>query len=352
MFDYLSAGLAILEKPTFARNRPLHLQVEPTNRCNLQCVFCSREKYLGNLRDLDLGHYKTLLSEVRPRRVTFSGAGEPLLNPHLPEMVSFACQKGCSTVITTNFIKGEELAEELVNSGLTGLRVSLDGARPETYKAIRGADFFEKILLGIKKVNECKKRLGKKTPSIGLEFVVQGGNLKEMPQMIRLAKDYGLSNVNFRPLNLIGKEEREELLRAGLGFEEYQRTVKETLLTGRELGVKTNLPGLLKDLPFYWEGYSRNEGIANGKVCLHLWLQAFVSSSGEMTPCCALYMDEGKSMGNVFLSSFQGVWNGEKYTEFRKRFKEDKVMYKSCRTCYRIDVSTLIKKTLTLPGLR
>ncbi|HHT9120107.1 MAG TPA: radical SAM protein [Candidatus Hypogeohydataceae bacterium YC41] len=352
MFNYLSAGLAILEKPIQARNRPLHLQVEPTNRCNLQCIFCSREKYLGALEDLSLEHYEELLSEVRPKRVTYAGAGEPLLNPHLPEMIALASKMGCHTVVTTNFIKGEKLAEELVRSGLTGLRVSLDGATPETYKAIRGADFFEKILQGISKVNEYKKRLGKTTPTIGIEFVVQGRNLREMPQMIRLASEYAVHNVNFRPLNLIGKEEREELLRAGLGFEEYSSTLKETFMVSKELGVNTNLSDLLKDLPFYWSGYSKSENQINGKVCLHLWLQVFVSASGEITPCCALQMDEGISMGNVFSSPFETVWNGERYLEFRRRFKEDKITYKSCRTCYRIDLPTLVRKTLRLPGLR
>lgn len=350
MINELLSIISVFSRTSTARNHPLHLQVEPTNRCNLQCIFCSREKYLGNLRDLDLEHYKGLLSDVSPRRVTFSGAGEPLLNPHLPEMVAMAYHKGCFTVITTNFIKGEGLADELVRSGLTGLRVSLDGATPETYKSIRGADFHEKILAGIRKVNDCKKRLGKTTPSIGLEFVIQGRNLREMPQMIRLAKDYAISNVNFRPLNIIGKEEREELLRAGQEFEEYERTLKETFMLGKELGVKTNLSGLLEDLPFYWNGYSKREH-SNGKVCLHLWLQAFVSSSGEITPCCALQMDEGISMGNIFQHPFQKVWNGERYVELRRRFKEGKIPYKSCRTCYRIDLPTLVKKTLTLPGM-
>ncbi len=352
MIKYLGAGLAILKRPVIARNLPLHLQVEPTNRCNLQCVFCSREKYLGNLVSLSLGRYRDLLSEVRPKRVTFSGVGEPMLNPNLPDMVVLAYKKGCSTVITTNFVKGEELAEELVRSGLTGLRVSLDGATPETYKAIRGADFHEKILKGIRRVNDYKKRLGKDTPGIGLEFVVQGRNLKEMPKMIKLARENGVNNVNFRPLNVIGTEEKEALLRAGLVYEEYERTIKETFKLSKELSVKTNLSVLLEDLQFYWNGYSKIEDSSNGKVCLHLWLQAFVSSSGELTPCCALQMDEGVSMGNVFSSSFEMVWNSQKYIEFRKRFREGKVTYKSCRTCYRMDFPTLIRKTFTLPGLR
>jgi radical SAM protein with 4Fe4S-binding SPASM domain len=352
MLNYLSAGLAVIEKPARARNRPLHLQVEPTNRCNLQCIFCSREKYLGALKDLSLSHYRNLFLEVMPKRLTFSGAGEPLLNPKLPEMIALAYKWGCNTVVNTNFILGEKLAEELVRSGLTGLRISLDGATPETYKAIRGADAFEKILAGINKVNEYKKKLGKTNPTIGIEFVVQGRNLKEMPQMIRLGRQYSVHNVNFRPLNLIGKEEREELLRAGLGFEEYSRTLEETSLLSKELAVRTNLSDLLEDVPFYWGGYSKSETSSNGKICLHVWLQAFVSSSGEITPCCGLQMDEGKSMGNVFSAPFETVWNGEKYMEFRRLFKEDKITYKSCRTCYRIDLRTLVRKTLRLPGLR
>jgi MoaA/NifB/PqqE/SkfB family radical SAM enzyme len=54
--------------------------------------------------------------------------GEPLLNTHLPEMISLAHQTGLYTIVSTNAqALTQEMAEALVKSGLNRIIVSIDG---------------------------------------------------------------------------------------------------------------------------------------------------------------------------------------------------------------------------------
>ena len=64
---------------------PLHVQLIPTNRCNLNCSFCS---CAGENRSEEMAWEQaeeviTLLQDQRTEGVTITGGGEPLLYPHL-----------------------------------------------------------------------------------------------------------------------------------------------------------------------------------------------------------------------------------------------------------------------------
>ncbi|MBI2114386.1 MAG: hypothetical protein HYT85_04790 [candidate division NC10 bacterium] len=78
----INEGLALLSmvrQSATALNRPLHLQVEPTSRCNLSCSFCSRLLSVRKGGDMPLGKFKEIFDAVKPRRTTWAGRGEPLL---------------------------------------------------------------------------------------------------------------------------------------------------------------------------------------------------------------------------------------------------------------------------------
>lgn len=53
------------------------------------------------------------------------------------------------------------------------------------------------------------------------------------------------------------------------------------------------------------------------QYCDYLHKRIYVSSSGDVTPCCV----PGRPvLGNVHRNSIQEIWNGEAYNEFRRRF--------------------------------
>ena len=71
---------------------PSILQVEVTNKCNLNCVMCIRNVWNTKLRDLDLSLYKKIAKESFKNldKLDLYGIGEPLQNPNFLEMVKIA----------------------------------------------------------------------------------------------------------------------------------------------------------------------------------------------------------------------------------------------------------------------
>ena len=118
---------------------------------------------------------------------------------------------------------------------------------------MRLADFHDTIIDGIKRIQEIKKERGLDRPDIGFEYVLGRDNLHEMQDVVHLASDLELCRVNFRPLNLVGIEEREDELLGGLTKEQYRQTLVDTNNLCKEKGMATNLDEIISLLPFYEE---------------------------------------------------------------------------------------------------
>ncbi len=114
-------------------------------------------------------------------------ATEPLLRKDLPEFLEYASSLGLKTSLITNGVLLEERVDELFN--LDFLSISFDGIK--TYEEIRGCNV-EKILRGIKKAREKKL-------NIMLNCVLNGKNLVEVEDLIKLAKALG-TWISFEPL--------------------------------------------------------------------------------------------------------------------------------------------------------
>jgi len=103
-----------------------HLQLCPTNRCNLNCEFCScgdREKHL----ELDLDTIDTLLKDVQSlgcKAITITGGGEPLLHPNINEIIKKCKDRDIKVGLVTNGLLLDNLKEEV-----SWCRISFDSNR-------------------------------------------------------------------------------------------------------------------------------------------------------------------------------------------------------------------------------
>lgn len=111
--------------------KPIWAQLKITERCNLQCGYCSEHKNNGRHVPVEtvfewIGHCYTL----GIRHVEFIG-GEPLLHPALMHMVKRARSLKMNTGLTTNgFLLNENTAENLFNSGINRFQLSIDCIEP------------------------------------------------------------------------------------------------------------------------------------------------------------------------------------------------------------------------------
>lgn len=179
-------------------DEPRKLNLEVTTRCNLDCEMCIRRVWKEDTGDMELETYKALLpafSDVTS--VNFIGIGEPLLHPNLVEMVRLAkthlsAQGQCS--LTTNATLLEEpIARDLVSGGVDDLVVSVDGASPETFAAIRKGATLDRVMAGVDLLAKAKADLGRPQPRVGLEFVAMRRNIAELPALVDLAARHGVA---------------------------------------------------------------------------------------------------------------------------------------------------------------
>ena len=85
-------------KKCFVSRFPLHLDIELTNRCNLNCKFCPYHSedapFKPNIyEDMDFEMYKQIIDEGSKKglkAVKLNYRGEPLLYDKLPEAIKYA----------------------------------------------------------------------------------------------------------------------------------------------------------------------------------------------------------------------------------------------------------------------
>jgi hypothetical protein len=129
---------------------PFWLNLELTNRCQLDCLFCSRQKSRRPLGDLSLETARLLTLEARAQAealgfvgVRFTGWGEPLLHPRAAEIAALVKEAGLKLKIYTNGLAlTPELMDRFIDLGVDDLQFSLQGLTPAQYEFNRrGADY-------------------------------------------------------------------------------------------------------------------------------------------------------------------------------------------------------------------
>ncbi len=190
---------------------PLFLHFDMHQRCNYRCPQCiiaypeELKKYAKG-EEMDFETYKMAINEGASYScpsLSVQGDNEPLLNPNLENYISYAHNKGFIDIMfnTNGSLLFKERAKRLLDSGLTRLRFSLDAYKPETYKEIRVGGNYDKVLENIDYFLDLKRAGGYKLPLVGVNFVLQKKNYKEVNDFIKFwtSKVDMVSIQNFLP---------------------------------------------------------------------------------------------------------------------------------------------------------
>jgi radical SAM protein with 4Fe4S-binding SPASM domain len=307
---------------------PSHLQLEITAACNLRCMMClvryrpPVNKLAGAMRP-ELFH--RLLGELPGlSRLTLQGLGEPLLSPYLMEMVTTAVTRRITVGFNSNAtLLNRRRAEELVDSRVDWLHVSLDGATAAAYEAVRDGADFDAVVANLAGLVAAKRAAGSATPWIRVVFVAMRDNVGELPDLVRLLARVGVDELHVQNLSHSFSDADPAGRYAGI----RQFTARQALWTGadseraadafaeagrvaREHGLQLRLPQVVAapiiDRP----------GVPG---CSWPWDAAYITSAGVVQPCCMVMGDDRVSLGRLSEQSFPQIWAGEPYREFRRR---------------------------------
>ena len=197
----------------------LYLGVETTNRCDIACLHCLRDK-VDERKDLDREFFFRIVKEAKDLNVSliaFTG-GEPTLHPDFISFIDKTVEAGMFWNTVTNG-HNVELFEEIfkdpkrkVSNHLIAL--SLDGATAEIHDHIRGKGSFKKVM----RTALLLKSLDIKTQ---LQMVLTAKNVGQIEEFISLASIVGAKKVFFITLQATKKA-----LASGLMMtpDQYRRT--------------------------------------------------------------------------------------------------------------------------------
>ena len=299
----LSLVLSNLLRKSFVWGMPTQIMVEPTNICNLQCPLCANGAgVLGRRPDyLDLEVFKSTINELHPwlTQILFWNQGEPFLSKTFLEMIRYTVDRKIFTLASTNghFLNN---AQEICDSGLHALTISLDGATEDTYLKYRIGGDFQKVLKGIRGIVQFKRKNHKKTPVLILQLVITRLNEHEVPKIRKLAREL---EVNY------------------------------LLLKTAEIPNKEDLEVYSPQTPRYRRYFSGND-ITFRKNCPKLWTQPVLNSNGEWSVCCfdkTVTFPLGSSKQNG--GNFREIWTSRQFNTFRKLVYKDRNNFPMCIDC-------------------
>ena len=242
------------------------LQIDVTNKCNLRCWFCRRDKLKRDTLTLEILKDIFIKAKGFGFTVLNVSGGEPLLRPDIVEILKVAKKYFKEVTITTN---GTVPIPEEVFKYTDLVQVSIDGDE-KVHEANRGVEgIYQKILRNLRSKRE-------KNVVVKTVYFKQDTN-----SLIRLGKDIeGLVKYwSIRPIIkkgiIITRQEFFELL--------------------GKLSQHVNVDIISED-PIYIT-YLKLDDIKDGiGGCIAGWGGLYMNSQGEIYPCAYLPI----KLGDVF----------------------------------------------------
>lgn len=193
------------------RSGPIMMNIDLTNRCNLNCPFCfANAGARGEVLELDLDQVRHLLDraceihDVRPSCLQYTG-GEPTVYPHFLEALDEARQRGFTQVqIATNglrFARDPDLAVQASEAGLNVTYLQFDGLSDQVYRQTRGRPLLDLKLAAIE--NLCAAGIR----TILVPTIVKGINEHEIGPILRFAVEHtdSIAGISWQPVAFTGR---------------------------------------------------------------------------------------------------------------------------------------------------
>ena len=314
---------------TLLAHRPLNLELDVINTCNLRCTMCvfslpDRERLRP--MPIDLPRFQAIADDVFPvcHRVSLSYGTEPLLHPQFAGLLAILGRYRVprSYCNTNAQLLSEGLVDAMIEHGFHSLFVSIDAATGSTYESIRRGASWTRLRANLAMLGRRRAR-AQGSPTFSTGFVVQERNLDEMAAFVELSHALGATGVNFMHL----------IPYAGLGLatatarhhrDRFERNREAARRAGERLGIPVRLPpsiaaGAPSPGPAAAQAASFDLATAPGwqlrTACPFPWHFAAIDAYGNVVPCG--WWTRQQPLGNVLAAPFSSIWRDAEYRRLR-----------------------------------
>jgi len=319
---------------------PVCLYLETTNRCNLLCTTCPRTyEELEPPADMSWELFTSIVDQIpHLQRAVLHGVGEPMLVKHLPRMVRYLKDRGTYVLFNTNgTVLNEKNGRALIAAELDELRVSFDAANAESYRAIRGKNYFHRILKNVRGFRELQEREGHRKPRVSAWLTGLRETIEELPNFVSVAAETGVKEVHLQRLvffkeNAIGKARPDQALYEQLSAAEAVHVDRAAALA-EALGIMFSASGGASEPGM---SLKRSDNGSPWSLCRRPWTVMYFTANGRALPCCIAPFSqrgyENYTLGDATQQTLREIWSGPAYRQFRRALKSD-IPPDACASC-------------------
>lgn len=294
-------------------SQPFTVYIEQTRYCNFKCFYCIHstrdmqggelEKLGYSIKHMDFDMYKKIIKQLSEfpkgiKRIVFSGLGEPLMNPKLPEMVKIAVENKIADrveVITNGLLLTPEVSDKLIEAGITNINISIQGVNSKQYEETSGAKIdFDKFV----------------------ENITYLYNNRKNTQIYIKAIDATLKN----------KENEKE-------FFDIFGNISDRIYIEHLIVMQQQMDEL-KGIVDGTKNFYNEELDLDRKVCAQSFYFLQIGCDFDTFPCPVPGLPKSLSMGNIKEHNLLEIWNGEKRKKLLRtmlEFKKDCIP--ACNNC-------------------
>jgi AdoMet-dependent heme synthase len=307
--DLMKTFDGFMNEKYWARNRPINIHFELTQRCNLRCVHCLFTHEVRN--ELTTDEILSIIDHLRKLGVislSLSG-GEIFTRKDVGEILKFLIkERFLLTLYTNGTLINDSLFDTIATLKPFRVEISVYGATPDIHDVItKVPGSFQKTICSMRVLSE-----------IGIPVIFKGFLLKhnfhQRYQMMELAKQVGVEyafDFNLMPM----ENGRLDNLSAGLSINQirsiYHEVNNEELILRNTVKIKTRDSQLPK---------------GGNVICNPGRISGCISSTGDVFPCPTLRIP----IGNLREQNFEDIWRTDKIDSLRYMRLED---LKTCSAC-------------------
>lgn len=287
-------------------DEPYTVAIDPCNLCNFKCNFCAiqskDEKLSFKKQFMTLGLFKKIIDDLKvfPHKLKvlrINGQGEPLLNPHICEMIKYAKESKVADyieMITNGSKLNPILNRGLIDSGIDRIRISIEALDEVGYINIAGTKLdFQKFIDNIRDLHEISGKCEIYCKIVDMAVPTESDKKRFFELFGEICDRIFIDNV----------------IPLWSDFEE------------------------LKNVTTVTEKGMHGQQVNNVLVCPYSFYSLIINSDGDVTACCADWKRK-LVFGNLKNESLQGIWQGDKLRTFWiQMLKGNKNRYEMCSKC-------------------
>lgn len=286
---------------------PFTVIIDTSEICNFKCNYCFRgtldresEIYARTEGLMKWDVFVKIVEQIKQfpnqvKRISLSGHGEPLCNSLLADMVRYIKKNGLlgKTEIHTNgSLLNDELIENLLDSGIDAINISLQGLNSKTYKDVADVHIdFEQFYRNIEKLYKAKRH----------------------------------TQINIKVANISLEEGEEEIFYEK--FAKISDRVYIEQIVPLFNGVDYSNIKEKSNINKYGEYFGEI------KSCIQVFYNLLITPQGNIYPCA--HLTPPISLGSIQERTLLEAWNSNERIEFlKKNLIKGCISEVNCRECY------------------